>query len=515
MTVPLSVDSNVTGLSFAEETALKVLSGTPTFFALEPNSFADFGGKFSQVARDTINASRQRLKGTITDLEASAGFQSDFTQTNLQRILQGFFWASMRETPDTFPLNGTIVAITSVSVAGSVTTFNAAGGLGSLYGAGGLLLAVGFAGTLNTGLLVASGGSATTATVARALTVESSPPVGASLKTVGFQAASGDLTLSVNSGIVSILSTAATFTGFGLIPGQWIFIGGDSGATQFVNAANTGYARISAVTAHSLTFDIVLFAAVNDAGTAKTVQLFFSDVLKNELPGAIVRRSYTLERTLGNDGTGVQAEYILGAIPNQLTVNIAAANKVTADLTFVGMDYVHRDGAQGVLASGTRINVPTLGEAAFNTSQNVYATRLFVLNPLTSTPTPLYAYADDIKVTINNEVKGNKAIGTLGSIEATSGDFSVSGSVTAYFSSVDSINAIRNNASCDMCLVLAQNNSGMVLDFPYLTLGNGLNKVEKNKAIMVDLTTEAAMSPNGYTAMACFFTYLPLAAMPV
>ena len=55
----------------------------------------------------------------------------------------------------------------------------------------------------------------------------------------------------------------------------------------------------------------------------------------------------------------------------------------------------------------------------------------------------------------------------------------------------------------------------MALDIPQVQISGGLNKVEKNKPIMADLTGEASMSPNGYTAMLNFFEYLPTAAMPV
>ena len=37
------IDSNVTGLAFAEETSPKVLDANPVFYQLEPNSYDDFG----------------------------------------------------------------------------------------------------------------------------------------------------------------------------------------------------------------------------------------------------------------------------------------------------------------------------------------------------------------------------------------------------------------------------------------------------------------------------------------
>ena len=94
-------DSNEVELSFAEEECLRQLPANPQWFKTEPNSFSDFGGEIAKTTRSFINPSRQRRKGRKTGETASGGFNTDFTRTSLNRLLQGFMFADARELPTT------------------------------------------------------------------------------------------------------------------------------------------------------------------------------------------------------------------------------------------------------------------------------------------------------------------------------------------------------------------------------------------------------------------------------
>ena len=74
----------------------------------------------------------------------------------------------------------------------------------------------------------------TSVTVTETLTTET-PSATAMLEKVGVKAGTADLNLVVGTGIVTITSTVLDFTDLGLIPGEFIFIGGDSAGTKFVN----------------------------------------------------------------------------------------------------------------------------------------------------------------------------------------------------------------------------------------------------------------------------------------
>lgn len=504
------IDSNKTGLSIAEEESPKVLPVTPVWYGQEPNSYNDFGGQLSTVAREPISATRQRKKGTVTDLDASGGFNTDITQNNLTRVLQGFVFADAHEKAATAPYVGSGIVITAVD--GTNDQYEAASGLG-IFEAGNLILAKGFSVPANNGLKLLDAAAAGAVDTVENLIVESSPPAAANIQAVGFQFASGDATLTVSGGVATLGTTTADLDDKGLNVGEWIFIGGDGAGLKFATAGTT-YARIASIAAKAITFDKVTNGSlVTDAGTGKTIQIFYGKFLRNESdPDEIVTRTYQVERTLGNNGSGNQAEYLEGAIPNELTINIPAADKATADISFVAMNNAFRTGAEG-LKSGTR--VAALGEQAFNTSSNVYRMRMNVVDPATLLPSALFAHVTEGQIAINNNASLVKAVGTLGGIDTSVGNFEVGGSVTALFTDVASVKAVRDNADVTFDVILAKQNAGMVFDVPLLALGNGRINVTKDQPITVPLDTIAAEGPNGYTLGITVFPYLPTAAMPV
>ena len=501
------IDSNGTGLRIAEEATPRVLPGTPVWVPQEPNSYDSFGGEITTIARNPINPSRQRKKGVVTDLDASGGFNADLTQENMQSLLQGFFFADLR----------TKAELAVATVDDTADEFEPTAG-GDAYFAGDLLFAKGFDASANNGLFVVTG-----TPVAAAVGIVGSLTAAATqtgtISKVGHQFGTAEVTIT--SGANPVLTRASgTFdmTTLGLIPGDWIYIGGDLTAEQFATAANNGFARVKAVTTSTITFDKTSAAMVTDAGTGKTIRIFMGRTLKNEVGTDIVARTYQLERTLGaNDSaqpTQIQSEYLVGAYANEFSINIATADKVTVDLGFIAMDNETRTGVEGV-KSGTR---PAVVESdAFNTSSDFSRLRMAVIDSSSSYPTSLFAYLTELTLTINNNVSPNKAVGVLGAMGVTAGTFEVGGSTTAYFTNVAAIAAVRANSSVTIDGHLVKNNKGITIDIPLLVLGDGRPNIEQDQAITLPLELSAASAAllsttTDYTMLMVFYDYLPTAA---
>lgn len=501
----VKVDSNNVGAFIAEEASLKTLPTTPVWFEMEPNSFSDFGSDVKTVAREPIKKGRQRKKGVVVDVDASGALDMDVTDTFMRRIMQGFMFAKARQKASTNPLNGTKIVLTAV--ASSDKSVAAASGL-TIFPVGSLVLLSGFSEKSNNGLRTVATSATGKITFSESV-VDETPTSSAEVELIGVQCDAGEVTVAVGATAVTLSSTVLDFTTLNLTIGEYIFVGGDTAATFFALNA-PGYARIQSIAAHALILDDTTWTPAADTGATVTLQLFFGTAIRNEVTDAlIVRKTYQLERQLGSDINGSQAEYLIGSMANEFTLNLAEASKVDANLSFVSMDSETRTSTEGVKA-GDRVTAAN--EDAYNTSSNLFRAKLSIVNGLN--PSTLFAYGSEMKLSIKNNIKTLKALGVLGAFEASAGIFEVSATMEAYFSEVAALSAIRENSDVSLNLIAASNKKGFIFDMPLTSLGGGKLKVDKDNPIKLSLNIDAAECGSGYTLFTVFFPYLPTAAMP-
>ena len=482
MAIQSKIDSNVTGLRYTKEESLGTLAeaGKKKWKKLEPNSYSDFGGQYVKMARNPISADRQRKKGVLVDGKAAGGFNTDVTSSNLRDILQGFFFADERNKPDAVRYND--------------ATDDAA------------KKEKGYKGY--------------------------------------YEFVAGKCTVDVDDGPLPRLkyTEPADVTDLvKIVPGEWVFVGGDKAANKFTNSVNNGFKRVREVTDAYIEFDKSEgeMEAEGDSGAAISLRLYLGTVLKNEVGAKIVRKTYQLERTLGAPDSShlekVQAEYLEGAVPSELSLNVPSAEKITADLSFMATKHtvIKSDGVikSKITGSAGGEQEKLLEEDAFNTSSDFSRIKLSAVKSDDEAPKPLFAFAQEMTVTLSNNLTVNNAVGVFGSFEVTAGTFETGGSIRAYFADVDAVQAIADNGDVTLDMIAVNNGKnettvddvtenikkGIAVDIPLITLGNGQLNVEQDSPITLPLDMEAAdaskiSSDLDHTLLVVFFDVLPSSA---
>lgn len=511
-----TIASEISNLSFSWEDTPGVLEMSPVWYQLEPNSFSDFGGEITTVARAPIGAGRQRKKGVTTDVEAGGGWQTDLTQENFQDLIQGFFYAD----------NHAQLTHSVTDVDGTTEDFDVASG-GTDWVADDLLWAVGFDADANNGLHIVDDPQAMSVGVTSNLTTAAMQT--GTITRVGHQYDSGDLSVSVAGTWPRLVSAANVDPDdLGLTEGEWIFVGGDAAmdASEFTNAANNGWKRIRSLGANYIEIDQSSEAMVVDAGMGKTIQIFFaSKFCKNEADqDLILKKSIQVEVTLGapddSNPTEIQAEYLVGAHFGSFTMNVPTADKVTLDLEFVALERDFRDAPTGPKSEDMGATYTEVEEAdCFNTSTDWSNFGIQFFTEGTEAAGDLFTYLENFTLTVENNLQANKAVGVLGAFDISAGEFHVSGQADAYFTNVSQVEAVQANTDCGVHGALVKDNAGIFIDCPLVTLAGASPTIEKNQPIKSQITFEAAASAainenTNYTIWWGFFDYLPDAAMP-
>lgn len=505
-------DSNTVVSSLGEQSALGALA--TTLYVLEPNTFADTGGTSSLVSRAPIGT-RKKQRGTIIGVDAKGGWNSDFTRSNHLRWLRGFFVANYVAQFTTMPMDGAQISITSV--AASDQSFNAASGFSFLVNH--IVLASGFTNSVNNGLFIVGAGPLGTKIVTTGYAVgqaaiinEASPPAGAKLEVVGYRAASGDLNID---SIGELGSTTLNFTTLGLQVGSWIFVGGDVTNANFALTTNLGYMRIATIAAHLLSPDKTSFTPAVDPGTGKKIEIWFPHrVIQDAATGSEVLRYYSMERQLGNDGVGIQSETLVDMFSNEFTLNVPKKSKINIDLAFLALNCTQRTGTQGLDPTFATRKTSLVGEDAYNTSTDVYRMRVAPVVAGTLNPTPLFGYVSSSNLKVSNGATTNEAVGTKNGFDFNLGDFDVTGTIDAYFTTVAAVQAVNAKTDVTFDMIVASRNAGFYFDIPLIEMDGGMVKVEKNKPVTLPLTTNGVQSLAGYVLQFGYWSYLPTAAMP-
>ena len=445
------VTTNNTQIAYAPEDPNNVgeLPTNPVWTLLEPNDITDFSAELTTTPRNPISPTRQRRKGAVTDLDATAGFEHDTTYGLLEEFIPAFCFAN--RTNDDLNVRQAPVLATGFTVSGypedTRTEEN------SLY------VADGYANPANNGLFRATDDA--TATLIEAtgqnLEAENSPPSGARIRFAGKRIPTAQSTSilpvanaqgNFTDGVVTLTTTSQgpNWAMAGLVNGQTIVIArpGDEGERNHI------IGRVRETTATSIRLDKA--TQTGSVPTTSDIDVLYGGFVRNVAvsdQANYLERSYTVEATwdnLENDADGNPTgndmyQYLLGGYCNSIALNLAGQSLATATIGFIGTD-MPSPVASADRKTGASGAYPTPRTDALNTTADI--ARLRILRSNTDT-VGLTTFFDSATLTLNNNVSPEKVLGRLDAPFINFGNFEVDLESDVIFTNAGVIEAVRNN----------------------------------------------------------------------
>jgi len=287
---------------------------------------------------------------------------------------------------------------------------------GTAFVIGHLVYQSGFTAAANNVLAkVTTGGATSYVCSAGSFAAEAAPPATARTKVVGIEGASADI-VATSTGLTS---TVMNFVTMGVIVGQWHKHGGGTVGQQWATAANNGWARVTAVSANVVTYDNRPTGWSADAGTGKTIRIFFGDVIRN----GTTLLGQTLERTFLGQTTPTYIRQT-GMVVDQISTDVVTEAGITGQFTFMGMA-----GSQStsLLSSATYAAAPT-GTVM---TANVNVGEIRIGGSASSSPN----WVRRVSTALANNLRRKTAVGTVGAVDIGVGSCDVTGTVETYFGS--------------------------------------------------------------------------------
>lgn len=493
--------TNNFSLAYAIEQSIGVLPGSPTWKLLEPNAISTFGATVTTVARSPISKSRQRRKGTVTDLDSAVEFDADLTLEHFIDFIEGFCFASFTGPDHTVP----------TAVTGGATDEYTIPAISSALAQNTLVYARGFTVSANNGLkLVDTGATTTTIPVTTDLEDEAAIPAtqNVSVDVCGYRTAAGDLDVTVSAGVVTLTTTTLDFTTLGLTVGQAIWVGGDAAINQFSTANNSGFARIVSIVANAMVIDKTGQTWATEANTTQEVDIYFGRFVRNVSvdDSDYLERSFHFEgayQDLGGVGTD-EYEYAKGNYCNTVGFELPLTDKATVMLAFVGTDTEPPSTTRETNADSPLVPVQT---SAFNTSADIARLRITEVDE-----TGLTTDFKSLTFNINNNVSPEKVLGQLGAKYMNSGNLEIDIEAQLLFTDSDVVAAIRANTTVTMDFSIRNDDGAILVDIPSMTLGGGDREFPVNESILLNTTAQAFGDATLGTSLGVsMFPYVPSA----
>lgn len=498
--------TNNTAINYTVEAegSLGELETSPIWKEMEPNAINAFSPQTTTVPRNPISRKRQRRKGATTDLDSTFETDVDLTMDSFEDFIRLFCFAQAQgplfniATPDIMdlyikPSEATTTAYTIPTVAATLAERS-------------LVNVNGFTNSVNNGLKqVATAGTTTSIPVEGGGLVAETPTdqQNVTLEYCGFRFSSGDLVVNSDG---NLETTTKDLTELDLLPGQGIYLGGTLEANQFTEAANTGYARVVSVTANLMVLDNTQNTLVADTGASREVDMYFGPHIRNVAVGD----SVFLERSIQFEGTFVNLDnpsgdvyrYSKGNYANTMAIELPLTNKATISFGFVGTDTTLGTTTRATNAANARQPVKT---SAFNTSADIARLRVADLDN-----TGLTTDFKSLTLTINNNISPEKVLANLGGRFMNYGNIEIDVEAQMLFTDVAVAQAVRDNSTQKLDLLIRNDDGGIYVDLPEVTLGGGATDFPVNETVLINTTIQSHGDAVYDTSLlVTIFPYLP------
>jgi len=487
--------TNSIGLAYAIEETPGVLPTSPKFIKLEPNSPNRFGASTTTVARTPISQLRERRKGTVTDEDSGVEFEGDTTMSHIEDFTEGFLYALATNGDMTFPVTAlasgggaTVASLSASQATRLVKTTKVAT----------LVQARGFKTKLNNGLRPITTNPTTSATsINLGSNTTESGLTNSRIELAGVRGLAGQAAFSwawdapTKRATLTAASTAVDFTTLGLTVGQSIQIGsmvsGDIGNAFENNEANDMYGsgRIRVINAATLVMDKVSEALRFSASAPTTALDFMYGKFIRTVPvndAAYLERSYAIEMLspgLATNGDDM-SELAIGNYCDTLSINLPLSDKSTTSFGLEGMTTSQPSTTRPTNAASA---LEPLSTAAFNTSADLARLRIEDLDEGGITTD-----FKSVTLTIANNVSGEKKLGKLGPAYMNVGILTIDLETQVIFTDPAVVKAIRCNTTVTMDFALANDDGGIIVDIPNMTLSGGEREYPTNESVLLSTT---------------------------
>ena len=479
----INSDTNRVALGLVEESVFGTTPASPAWVSQRITGTPNMAFEPQTEISEEIRSDRQITDLILVGAEAGGDVGMELSFDAQENVVEG----ALQNDWDVKAYRAGSAQITNVDAIGTqydVTNVNDA------FAVGMLVKASGFTDGSNNGTFRAETGSSSTQ-VERTGVANETPGATAKLVQVGFEGTSGDITATAGA-TNSLGSTTLDFTTMNLNPGEWLKVGGTAAGTKYDTAANNDWVRIAAgagsITANQIVLDVVPSGWATDAGSGKTIRVWQGQSIIN----ASVSKSYSLERQF-TDHSPVTYEVFTGMKVNTLEWQFNAQSIVTSTVNYIG-----KNSAMSTTRTASSTDVAATTSEVMNTSSDVG--RIGENGAPVGDPN----FVLEASVNVNNNLRRQNAVGSLGSVGIGSGEFNVSGSLNTYFGNLTVAQKVIDNSESSFDIrVFDTANQAMIFDVPKLKFSAGSPSVPgKNQDVVVNLEYQGFRHPDfGYTLL--------------